>query len=82
VILLLLEALNAYGDPESTFVLRDALHELLAPRETTAWFTTLGVLAFGVICGLLSAAVAAARHGAGRELAEQDEETETGAGAA
>lgn len=38
----------------------------------------LGVLVFDVICGLLTAAVAA-RQGAGGELAEEDEETETGA---
>jgi PAT family beta-lactamase induction signal transducer AmpG len=80
--LLLLEALNAFGDPEVSFRLRDSLYDLIVPAETTAWFTTLGVIAFGVICGLLTAAVAAARHGAGRELAEEDEETETGAGAA
>jgi PAT family beta-lactamase induction signal transducer AmpG len=77
-VLLLLEALSAYGDPEATFVLGDALRDLLVPREMTDWFTTLGVLAFGVICGLLTAAFAAARHGAGRELAEEDEETEAG----
>ena len=75
-ILLLLEALSAYGDPEASFVLRDALSGLIVPREMTAWFTTLGVVAFGVICGLLAAAFAAARHGAGRHLAEEDEGTE------
>jgi PAT family beta-lactamase induction signal transducer AmpG len=81
-VVLLLGALSAYGDPDVTFVFRDSLYGLLVPEETTAWFTTIGVLVFGVICGLLTAAVAAARHGAGRELAEEDEETETSAGAA
>jgi MFS transporter, PAT family, beta-lactamase induction signal transducer AmpG len=81
-VVLLLGALSAYGDPDVTFVFRDSLYGLVVPEETTAWFTTIGVLVFGVICGLLTAAVAAARHGTGRELAEEDEETEAGAGAA
>lgn len=76
----LLEALSAYGDPEAAFHLRGSLYDLVLPSETAGWFTTLGVLAFGAVSGLLAAAVAAARHGAGRDLAEEDEETgETGA---
>jgi PAT family beta-lactamase induction signal transducer AmpG len=80
--LLVLEALSAFGDPEATFQLEAGFRALLHPTELTGWFTTLGILAFGVICGLLTAAVAAARHGAGRELAEEDEETEAEPGAA
>ena len=29
----------------------------------------LGLVIFGVVCGLITAAIAAARHGAGREIA-------------
>lgn len=75
-----LDALSAFGEnPPAAFDLRTPLYDLLLPAEPTAWFTTIGVLACGVIAGLLTAAVAAARHGAGQELAEQDEDTETGA---
>lgn len=73
-IVLLLELLNAFGDPAATFHLRPALYDLVRPGEIEGWFTTLGVLAFGVVSGLLTAAVAGARHGAGRHLAEEDEE--------
>lgn len=76
---ILLEGLSAFGDPEAVFHLQATLHDLLVPSETAGWFTTVGVLAFGVISGLLTAAVVAARHGVGKELAEEDEETETGA---
>ena len=38
-----------------------------------AFRSELGVLAFGLICGLFTAAIFAARHGAGRELAGESE---------
>jgi PAT family beta-lactamase induction signal transducer AmpG len=45
------------------------LRALAAPATTGDWLTLLGIAAFALVCGLLTAAVAAARHGAGRELA-------------
>lgn len=76
----LLEALSAFGQsPPAAFDLRAPFYDLVMPSELTGWFTTVGVLACGVIAGLLTAAVAAARHGAGQELAEEDPATEPGA---
>jgi MFS transporter, PAT family, beta-lactamase induction signal transducer AmpG len=73
-----LEALSAFGnDSSAVFDLRTPLYGLLAPTELTGWFTTIGIVACGVIAGLLTAAVVAARRGAGRELAEEDPETTT-----
>jgi PAT family beta-lactamase induction signal transducer AmpG len=71
----LLEALSAFRqNPPVAFDLVTPLHHLLAPAELTGWLTTVGVVACGIIAGLLTAAVAAARHGAGQELAEEDED--------
>lgn len=75
-----LDALAAFGEnPPAAFDLRPALYDLMVPQEMAGWFTTIGVVACGVIAGLLTAAVAAARHGAGQDLAEEDPDTEAGA---
>lgn len=48
-----------------------ALERLLAPEGAKEWLGMLGLVIFGVICGLLTAAVAAARRGAGAQLASE-----------
>lgn len=62
----------------------DFLAELLAvvaPANAEGWVGFIGVLTFGVAMGLFAAAVQAARHGAGAELAAgaAEEPRETGA---
>lgn len=47
-----------------------ALERLLAPANSKEWLGLLGLVVFGVVCGLFTAAVAAARRGAGAELAD------------
>jgi MFS transporter, PAT family, beta-lactamase induction signal transducer AmpG len=67
----LLTALRAVKDePDKPFDLGGPLAALLRPADAGDWVTLLGLLAFGAVCGLLTAAVTAARRGAGRELAE------------
>ena len=74
--LALLEALRAVRDG-GAFALGPPLAELFAPSALRDWVSLAGVLAFGLVCGLFTAAVVAARHGLGRELAvaEGDDET-------
>jgi PAT family beta-lactamase induction signal transducer AmpG len=60
-----LSALHATrADTESGFDLPGRLAGLLRPADLTAWLMLLGAMVFGVVCGLLTAAVFAARHGA------------------
>ena len=75
-----LQALSAYGDPEAPFLLRGALYDLVVPSQITGWLTTVGLLAFAVISGLFTAAVAAARHGAAEGLDTGEEEPERAVG--
>jgi len=69
----LLPALKAMraapGHPPRPFDLAAPLRALAAPAAAGDWLTLLGIAAFAAVCGLLAAAIAAARHGAGRELA-------------
>ena len=51
------------------FDLATPLVALLTPTGTGGWVSFFGLLVFGVVCGLFTAAVAAARHGMGAELA-------------
>ncbi len=51
----------------------DAAAALLQPAGVAGWLSLLGLLVFGAVVGLGTAAVAAARHGAGR-WEEEDEE--------
>ncbi len=75
VVVALLQALSAYGEnPEAGFALLPPLRGMITPAEMGDWFTVVGLVAFGVIAGLLTAATAAARHGAGRDLAGGDDE--------
>jgi PAT family beta-lactamase induction signal transducer AmpG len=65
-----MDALKAYKDaPEAGFPIGASLNELLHPAGGSGWFTLLGLLIFGAIVGLMTAAVAAARHGAAQRLA-------------
>ena len=69
----LLAALKAMraapGHPPRPFDLGAPLRALAAPGDAGGWLTLLGIAVFALVCGLLAAAVAAARHGAGRDLA-------------
>jgi MFS transporter, PAT family, beta-lactamase induction signal transducer AmpG len=64
-----MDALKAYKDaPEAGFQIVASLLELVRPAGSTGWFTLVGLLAFGAIVGLMTAAVIAARHGAAERL--------------
>ncbi len=69
----LLAALKAMraapGHPARSFDLVTPLRALAAPEDIGGWLTLAGIVAFALVCGLLAAAIAAASHGAGRELA-------------
>ena len=66
----LLTALRALKDhPRTPFDLLTPLAALVRPATGSDWITSVGLLVFGAVCGLFTAAIAAARHGAGRELA-------------
>jgi MFS transporter, PAT family, beta-lactamase induction signal transducer AmpG len=66
----LLAALKAAKDhPGERFDLLGPLAALARPHDYGGWLTLAGLAAFGLVCGLFTAAVAAARHGAGQELA-------------
>jgi PAT family beta-lactamase induction signal transducer AmpG len=57
----------AAGHPGQPFAMLAPLAALAAPRDAGTWLTLAGVLTFGAACGLLAAAVAAARHGMARQ---------------
>ncbi|HXO22549.1 MAG TPA: MFS transporter [Thermoanaerobaculia bacterium] len=66
----LLAALKAVKEhPGQPFDLLAPLAGLGHPAGSAGWLTLLGISVFGLVCGLFAAAVAAARHGAGQELA-------------
>jgi PAT family beta-lactamase induction signal transducer AmpG len=70
LILALLEALKTMKDnPRATFDLWTPLITMGRPQEQGDWITLVGMLVFAAVCGLFTAAVVAARHGAGQELA-------------
>jgi len=74
VTLALLKALNALGEsPDAGFDFGTPLAGLLRPASIGDWGTLLGLVAFGAIFGLLVAAVFAARHGAGADLANDED---------
>jgi hypothetical protein len=55
--------------PAHVFDFGRALSQVVAPASIPDWVQLAGIVAFAVICGLFTAAVAAARRGAARELA-------------
>ena len=71
-----LTALERWKDAAAAgFDLATPLLEVLRPSTLGGWLELLGLAAFGAVCGLFTAAVAAARHGAGRDLALDEDET-------
>ncbi|HEX9941398.1 MAG TPA: MFS transporter [Thermoanaerobaculia bacterium] len=71
LVVALMDALKGAKDHPGTFDFVTPLINLLRPSDNAGWMTLLGLVIFGVVCGLLTAAVAAARHGAGQRLAEE-----------
>ncbi|HEX9670543.1 MAG TPA: MFS transporter [Thermoanaerobaculia bacterium] len=64
-----LAALRAFKDaPELGLDLLVPLTALLRPAASGDWLSLLGIIVFGLVCGLFTAAIVAARHGAGEEL--------------
>lgn len=71
LVIALMDALKAFKDnPGTAFDFVTPLTQLLRPVETADWLTVVGLVVFGVTCGLLTAAIVAARHGAGQGVAE------------
>jgi PAT family beta-lactamase induction signal transducer AmpG len=56
------------GHPGRPFDLAPSLAALAAPQGAGDWLTLAGIAIFALVCGLLTAAVAAARRGEGRDL--------------
>jgi PAT family beta-lactamase induction signal transducer AmpG len=50
------------------FDLLTPLGALTQPQGSAGWLTLLGLVIFGAVCGLIAAAIVAARHGAGEEI--------------
>jgi hypothetical protein len=50
--------------PPRPFDLGPPLAEILRPATAAGWVAPIGVLVFGLVCGLVTAAVVAARRGA------------------
>lgn len=75
LILALLDALKAFKDhPEAGFDMAGPLGTLLHPAGQSGWITIISLLVFAAVCGLLTAAVVAAHHGAGQDLGVDPEE--------
>lgn len=55
------------GTPEAAFDLAAALERLMHPQTPSEWAGPIGLLAFALVCGLFTAAIAAARRGAAAE---------------
>ncbi|MEM7585454.1 MAG: MFS transporter [Acidobacteriota bacterium] len=66
----LLSALKATRGDEGVFDYGAALGALLEPSGITGWLSLLGLLIFGCVIGLATAAVVAARHGAAQVFDE------------
>jgi PAT family beta-lactamase induction signal transducer AmpG len=60
-------------EAERGFEFGRAFLELLSPDGVAGWLQLVGLVAFGLVCGLFTAAVIAARRGAGEGLATGDE---------
>ena len=72
-----LEALKAVKDaPGAAFDLWTPLIAFGRPQDQGGWISLVGMLIFGLVCGLFTAAITAARHGAGQDLALDPTETD------
>ena len=70
LIMSFLDALKVMKDsPEAAFDMWTPLVTLARPGDNAGWITLAGLLIFAATCGLFTAAVSAARHGAGQDLA-------------
>jgi PAT family beta-lactamase induction signal transducer AmpG len=67
-----LAALETAAQGGGGFDLVTPLADLLRPGELKDGLQLLGATVFGIVCGLLTSAVAAARHGAAVDAAEQE----------
>lgn len=64
----LLDALRVFRtDPEASFDFLGAFAAILQPAEAGDWLLLLGLAGFAAVCGLMTAAVAAAHRGMGIE---------------
>jgi PAT family beta-lactamase induction signal transducer AmpG len=74
LVVALMDALKGFKSaPDAGFRFGEALLALLRPADLTGWLTLVGMFAFAVIVGLMTAAIVAARHGAAQRLDLQDE---------
>jgi len=64
----------------AAFDLMTPLGNLFSPASSGEWMSLVGVVVFGLVCGMFAAAVTAARHGLGRELALAEGDRDAGAG--
>jgi PAT family beta-lactamase induction signal transducer AmpG len=49
----------------------ESLTSVIAPADLTGWIRIVAIVSFGLGCGLMTAALSAARHGAARNLNER-----------
>ena len=69
----LLAALKTMREtPGAGFDFGGALWQVSRPVAIADWLQAAGIVAFGAIGGLFVAAVSAARHGAGRWIADEE----------
>jgi MFS transporter, PAT family, beta-lactamase induction signal transducer AmpG len=78
----LLSALKVVNDAtkagtQAAFDMWTPLISLGRPVDNAGWLTLIGLLVWGITCGLFTAAVSAARHGAGQELGLDPDYEET-----
>lgn len=69
----LLSALKVVNDAvkeggQAAFDMWTPLINIGRPMDNAGWLTLIGLLVWGITCGLFTAAVSAARHGAGQDL--------------
>jgi PAT family beta-lactamase induction signal transducer AmpG len=68
-----LGALEAWGEnPAAPLAFGKLVGSIVAPRTIAGWFELVGCIVVGVVCGLFTAAVIAARHGMTGALDETD----------
>jgi hypothetical protein len=81
LLMALLSALKVVNDAtkagtQAAFDMWTPLISIGRPVDNAGWLALIGLLVWGITCGLFTAAVSAARHGAGQELGlDPDSET-------